>query len=58
MILMRGKKDYETLLSYRPISLLPYIGKIMEIIMAKHISKYTTITKKVSNTQLGKISLI
>jgi hypothetical protein len=49
-----GKRGYKVPLSYRPISLLPYIRKIMENIIAKQIAKYVITIGAVPKTQLGR----
>ena len=37
-----GKKSYSSPGAYRPISISPYIGKILERIMGKRLEKYFT----------------
>jgi ribonuclease HI len=52
----KGKSSYSTAKSYRPISLLSCLGKLMEKIAAHRIEKAGKICGAISATQFGSIS--
>ena len=47
------KGDKQPLMNYRPISLLPIFGKIIERIIYSNIFEYLTINKLISDNQSG-----
>ncbi|GFF62105.1 RNA-directed DNA polymerase (Reverse transcriptase) [Aspergillus udagawae] len=48
-----GKPDYTIPGAYRPISLLNTLGKVLEAVMAKHLSYYAEAYGPLPNTQFG-----
>ena len=48
-----GKYDYMMPRSYKPISLLPIMGKIMETIVSRRLSRFSQSWRRLSPFQFG-----
>ena len=53
VVLVHKKNDKLSLKNYRPISLLPFFGKIFEIIIYNNTFEYLTTNKVISDNQSG-----